>query len=165
MTAVPTNQMVSIPVLWDSNGNFRNGEYVAVNVGSSLNTNVSKPSGITIPGFEPVSYVNTLEVKPSPYIAYYTTLTLAQYLALVGAGSVGPGGIISLTLVGGTDVPAGCTVDVPANMDIQQVSKGGTIVYEADYTYTNGSPDATLDLTAAGCLASGETLQILYKIA
>lgn len=163
--AVGTNQMVAIPVLWDSNGNFLNGASVSVNVGSIINQNVAKPSGPTIPGVEAITYVNTLEIKPSPYIAYYTTLTLVQYLALVGAGSVGPGGIISLTLIGGTDVPAGCTVDVPANMDIQQVSKGGTIVYEADYTYTNGSPDGTLDLTAAGCLASGEALQILYKIA
>ena len=165
MTAVPTNQMVSIPVLWDSNGNFRNGEYVSVNVGSYLNTNVQKPSGITIPGFEPTTFVNTLEVKPSPYIAYYTTLTLGQYLALVGAGSVGPGGVLSLTVTGDVEVPAGCTIPVPGNMDIQQISKGGIIVYDTSYAYATGSPDGTLDLTAAGCLSIGETLQILYKIA
>lgn len=165
MTMTTTTQMVSIPVLWDSLGNFRNGEEVAVNVGSILNLNVSKPDGIYIPGVSHVNFVNTLEVKPSPFISYFTTLTVGQYLALVGAGSVGPGGILSITLTGDVEVPAGCTIPVPANMDIQQISKGGTIIYDTEYTYTNGSPDGTLDLTAAGCLAIGETLQIIYTIA
>jgi hypothetical protein len=164
MTTI-TTQMVSIPVLWDSLGNFRNNEQVAVNVGAILNLNVSKPDGLYIPGVSHVNYVNTLEVKPSPYIAYYTTLTIGQYLALVGAGSIGPGGIMSITLTGDVEVPAGCTIPVPANMDIQQVSKGGTIIYDTDYTYTNGDPDGTLDITSAGCLSVGEKLQIIYKIA
>lgn len=92
---------VSVPVIWDSNGNFQGGAFFSVSVNSIVNGIVSKPTAPQIPGFPTtISYVDTLEVKDPTLGSLYLDMTLEEYNDAVGATN-GGGGISIGEAVGG----------------------------------------------------------------
>lgn len=80
-----TDHKVNVPVLWDSNGNFRNNEVYSVSVDSIVNGTFPKPpSNTTIPGYEGPTEIDTLLIVDPTLGGLYLTITLAEFQTLIG---------------------------------------------------------------------------------
>ncbi len=88
-----TTKKLSIPVLWDSNDNFKGGDLYTVSADSVIGGTVMKPTEPFIPGVSSPEMVATLEITP-PGIktTFYTTLTLEEYIELANVTPSGAGG-------------------------------------------------------------------------
>lgn len=162
------DKKVTAPVLWDNDNTFQNGKYFTVSAASIVVGVAYKPSGISIPQHPgEVDQLPTLQIKDPVYNDLFLNLTLDGWRILVGDTNISPSGspLPPYVWLGGTDVPAGCIISDPRlhGIVILSINKGGITIYQ--YTYTDGNPNGTLDLTADGCLATGEYLQIFYKLA
>lgn len=158
-------QKVNVPVLWDSDNCFIGNQIYSVSVESIIGAVISKPPGIAIPGYSAGLPVDCLMVKDPELGLLYLSLTLAEYLDIIGNASGGGVNLDVINWTGGDEVPAGDTITSSAlsGIIIFSVNKGGITIY--NYTYTDGSPDGELDLTTDGGLAEDENIQILYKLA
>jgi len=88
---------VVAPALWDSNGNFLNNSLVGIDAYAQVGNTVSKPTSLTVPGYAPSDFTDTLEVKDlKANISYFLTITLDAWRELVdtalGSSNGGGGG-------------------------------------------------------------------------
>lgn len=162
-----SNKKIGVPVLWDGTNNFRDNKTYMVSVESIIYpTYVPKQAAPTIPGYAPEhAPINTLLITDPTFGPLYLSLTLEEYLELVGQANASTDGSFAIDWLGGTDVPAGDVITSPliASVVILSINKGGTVIYPNTYTYTSGSPDGTLDITLAGGLSEGEYMQLIVK--
>lgn len=157
-----TNPKVNVPVLWDANGEFTNNEIYSISVQSEIKGTTQKPAGVTIPGYPKGNPVDTLQIKDPEFGVLYLSITLAEYLMLIG-DAVGGAALSVINWTGDDQVPAGNTITSSelSGIVIFSINKGGVTIY--NYNYTDGTPNGMLDLTTDGGLAPGENIQILYK--
>lgn len=74
-------RIISVPVLYDGNGNFLNGQTIEVSAESIVVGTAPKPSGPSIPGF-PVTLVDTLQIKDPTIGTLFLSITFAQWFTL-----------------------------------------------------------------------------------
>lgn len=75
---------ISVPVLWDENNNFLNGELFGVDAEAQVIGVVQKPTGKTVPPYTSTDLVDTVYVKDKVLGGLYLQLTLAQWQYEVG---------------------------------------------------------------------------------
>jgi hypothetical protein len=150
---------INVPVLWDASNNFRDGEIYSVSVASLIIGIVSRPPGISIPGYPQRTPVDTLQIKDPIFGTLFLTLTKEQYLELIGATQGSPSDTQVINWVGGDTIPAGCTLtsDLLMGAKIISINKGGVTMYGLSVV------GDTLDLSTVGCLSEEEAIQIIYK--
>lgn len=149
---------VNVPVLWDANDNFKNGETYSVSAGSIIVGIVSKPTGYSIPGYPKGDETNTLQIKDPTNGTLFLNLTYEEYIAIIGEAEVSPDSLRVYNWVGGVDIDPGSIVTDPRldGITIQSINKGGVTIYH--YTHSG----TVLNLTEDGGLAEDEHIQIFY---
>lgn len=78
---------ISVPVWFDGNDAFLNGELFGVDSASQVIGVVPKPTGPSVPPFTTSFTVNTLYVKDPVYGGLYLAMTLAQWQAAIRVAS------------------------------------------------------------------------------
>lgn len=158
------DKKVMAPVLWDNDDTFQGGKHFAVSAAAIVVGTTPRPDAVYLPSAyqQTINYVNTLQIKDPVFNDLYLNMTLDDWRLLVGTTNVSPGGFPDpIVWVGDDTIPAGCVLTSTdlIGIDILSVNKGGITIYN----YIHHLTDPTLDLTADGCLAAGETIQIIYK--
>lgn len=150
---------ISVPVLWDSIGNFKDNEQCAVSVDSIVVGVVDKPTGPRIPGYGNGETTSTLQIKDVNFGTLYLSLTEEEYMALVANSGTSPDELQVYNWVGGVDIDPGSIVTDPRldGIHIDSINKGGITIYH--YTHEG----SVLDLISDGGLAEDEHIQIFYK--
>lgn len=81
---------ISVPVLWDANGQFLNGELQAVGADALVIGEVQKPTGPSVPPYQNQPTVTTLFVKDKIFGALYLNMTSLQWQAAIRAATGSP---------------------------------------------------------------------------
>ena len=154
---------VPVTVLWDGNNNFMDGAVVSVSSDAIVVGYVMKPSGFQVRPTDTSPQTQTLQIKDKNIGTLYLDMTRDEYNIAVGQVATPPASTEPLTLTTTIDSgDVGCLFASSSliNVKILSVTKGGIAIYNYAYSYDRAT--GYLDLTQAGCLSLGETIQIIY---
>jgi hypothetical protein len=110
---------ISVPVLWDANNQWLNGELQAVDVEALIIGEVQKPIGPFVPPYQNPSTTTTLFVKDKTFGGLYLSVTLLQWEALIRAASGSPAPLLKTNVY---------TISTSTNTITDPAFTGGTII-------------------------------------
>lgn len=129
---------ISVPVLWDNDGNFRGNTMHSISIEAQVVNVVARPIEVFPPNAIPV-FTDTLQINTEEYGVLYLSLTLSQYQGLIRTAESGgstPGGGIAIGdpvdgssgggLLYANDVGALAQSNIKVSVDGNDLIIGGT---------------------------------------